>query len=103
MRSLQEKAKELAELWRKLKLDVGDVGGVFENGPPSLDILWKVAHNAESEWAKKKEKGFGKVKARLFIFLDAMDAHKYLLSIIPNGDKYTSLLTGVLTSVVKVS
>lgn len=32
-----------------------------------------------------------------------MDSHKYLFSVIPDGDKYTSLVTGIITSVVKVS
>lgn len=32
-----------------------------------------------------------------------MDSHKYLFSVIPNGDKYTSLVTGIITTVVKVS
>lgn len=102
-RSLQGQAKELAGLWLQLKLDAGDIGGLSEDGIPSLSTLWKVAHDAESEWAKKRDKGFGKAKARLFTFLDTMDAHKYLFSIIPNGDKYTSLLTGSLTSIVKAS
>lgn len=102
MRSLQGQAKKLAELWRQLKLDSGDIGGLSEGSLPSLNTLWNAAHDAESQWAKKKEKGFGKAKARLFTFLDTMDAHKYLFSIIPNGDKYTSLLTGSLTSIVKV-
>ena len=92
----------MAGLWLQLKLDAGDIGGLSEDGIPSLSTLWKVAHDAESEWAKKRDKGFGKAKARLFTFLDTMDAHKYLFSIIPNGDKYTSLLTGSLTSIVKV-
>lgn len=102
MRSLHAKAKELAELWRNLKLDAGDIGGLSEDEPPSLNILWKAAHDAGSKWEKKREKGFGRAKACLFSFLDTMDAHKYLFSVVPNGDKYTSLLTGSLTSIVKV-
>lgn len=84
-----------------MKLDIGGTE-LLEAEPPTIPTLWQAVGDASIQWDKKKEKGFGKAKSQFFSFLDTMDAHKYLFSVIPNGDKYTSLLTGVVTSVVKV-
>lgn len=98
---LQVQAKEMAGLWRKLKLDNGALG-LSESELPDMNNLMKAVRDGEVEWNKKKEKGFGKVKEKFKSFLETMHAHGYLFSIIPDGSMYTSLLVGVLTSVVKV-
>jgi hypothetical protein len=36
-------------------------------------------------------------------FVIVMNDHSFLFSVIPNGDKYTSLVTGVVSSIVKAS
>lgn len=56
---------------------------------------------AEAKWANDNESGLGKAKNAVGNFINTMDAHSYLFSVAPNGDKYTSLITGVVTSVVK--
>lgn len=68
-----------------------------------MQTLSAAVNDAQSEWAKRNESGFGKAKSQFFSFLETMDSHKYLFSVIPNGEKYTSLITGIVTSVVKVS
>ncbi|XDG07409.1 hypothetical protein ABKA04_007024 [Annulohypoxylon sp. FPYF3050] len=100
--SLHAEAKEAAELWRCLELDIGDLAGRGDQ-IPTVETLWAAVRQAQTQWEKKREKGFGRAKAHLFSFLETMDEHKYLFSIIPNGDKYTSLITGVVTSIVKAS
>ncbi|KAJ8121203.1 hypothetical protein ONZ43_g2285 [Nemania bipapillata] len=92
--SLQQAAKETANLWRSLKLDIGDLGPAGDQ-VPTITTLWAAIEQAQSQWAKRSETGFGKAKAQLFSFMETLDSHKYLFSIIPNGDKYTSLITGV--------
>jgi hypothetical protein len=42
------------------------------------------------------------VKNRFLNFAETMNDYSYLFSIVPSGDKYTSLITGVVSSVVKV-
>ncbi|KAI1123361.1 hypothetical protein F5Y10DRAFT_270159 [Nemania abortiva] len=91
---LQQAAKETTNLWRSLKLDIGDLGPAGDQ-VPTITTLWAAIDQAQSQWVKKSETGFGKAKAQLFSFLETLDSHKYLFSIIPNGDKYTSLITGV--------
>ncbi|KAI1078710.1 hypothetical protein F5B20DRAFT_547012 [Whalleya microplaca] len=100
--SLQVEAKEAADLWRRLKLDIGDLGPSGDQ-VPTVETLWAAVHQARVQWDEKSEKGFGRAKTHFFSFLETMEAHKYLFSIIPNGDKYTSLVTGVITSIVKAS
>ncbi|KAI2464414.1 hypothetical protein F4781DRAFT_72887 [Annulohypoxylon bovei var. microspora] len=100
--NLQAGAKEATDLWKKLQLDIGDLGARGEQ-IPTVETLWTAVRQAQTQWDKKKEKGFGRAKAHLFSFFETMNEHKYLFSIIPNGDKYTSLITGVITSIVKAS
>ncbi|KAI0883763.1 uncharacterized protein GGS22DRAFT_189731 [Annulohypoxylon maeteangense] len=99
---LRAEAKETTELWESLRLDIGDLG-IPGDQIPTVETLWTAVLQAQTQWDKKKEKGFGRAKVHLFSFLETMDEHKYLFSIIPNGDKYTSLITGVITSIVKAS
>ncbi|KAI0186884.1 hypothetical protein EV127DRAFT_483846 [Xylaria flabelliformis] len=100
--SLQQEAKEAANLWRSLKLDLGDLEP-FGDQIPTINTLWAAINQAQMQWIKKSESGFGKAKTQLFCFFETMDSHKYLFSIIPNGDKYTSLITGVITSIASVN
>ncbi|KAF2996782.1 hypothetical protein E8E14_005304 [Neopestalotiopsis sp. 37M] len=102
MSSLREVAKEAAELWRKLKLDLGDLGHDPDN-PPTVKNLSLAVSEAQHAWNMSKRTGLGKAKERFASFLDTMDQYKYLFSIIPKGDKYTSLFTGVVSTVVKAS
>jgi hypothetical protein len=97
---LQRQAKEASELWRKLKLDTDGTG---DGGPPDLQTLWTAVQEAGVQWDKKRENGFSKAKAQLFSFLDTMEAYSSLFSVIPDGEWYSSLLTGVVSSVVKVN
>ncbi|KAI1408084.1 hypothetical protein F5Y13DRAFT_114612 [Hypoxylon sp. FL1857] len=99
---LQVEAKEAAELWRKLKLDNEGLG-LGGDHIPTIETLWTAVHQAQIRWDEKNGKGFGRAKAHFSSFLETMEAHKYLFSIIPNGEKYTSLITGVITSIVKAS
>ncbi|KAK6853957.1 hypothetical protein PG995_010769 [Apiospora arundinis] len=99
---LQLEAKAASDLWRRLKLDIGDLG-VSGDQVPSVQTLSAAVIDAQNQWTKKNESGFGKAKSQFFSFLETMDSHKYLFSVIPNGEKYTSLITGIVTSVVKAS
>ncbi len=80
----------------------GEVSTVGASNIPTLDNLLRAVQRAEADWEEKKKAGFGKAKGRFRDFLETMDDHSYLFSVIPDGDKYTSLITGIVTSVVKV-
>lgn len=69
---------------------------------PNINMLREIVGNAQVEWETRRGKGFGKVKSYMSDFLESMNDHSYLFKFIPAGDKYISLITGVVSSVVKV-
>ncbi len=69
---------------------------------PTISTLQQEVLKAEKEWSSNQEAGWGRAKSRFFTFMDTMKDHSYLFSFIPDGDKYISLFTGVISSVVKV-
>ena len=69
---------------------------------PTIETLYKAIDQAQGAWLAKKAKGWGRAKERFLEFSNTMDDHSYLFSVIPSGDKYISLITGVVSSVVKV-
>ncbi|KAI1081972.1 hypothetical protein F5B20DRAFT_578745 [Whalleya microplaca] len=101
---LEKQCQEVAETWRAFKLHCHNVK--FLEGidkPPSIHTLQKEVWAAHNKWEGKKEKGFGKAKDNVMTFLEMLDGHKALFSVIPSNDKYLSLFTGVVSSVVKAS
>lgn len=70
---------------------------------PAVATLYSEVTHAQSVWESKKEMGFGAFKKNILAFVESLGGHKALFSIFPSGDKYTSLITGVVSSVVKVS
>lgn len=99
---LEEQWKRLTEVWSKFqsqfKLESLGPG----DSPPPIEDIVKEVEEAEKTWNAKKESGVGKAKAGVENFLSMMNDHSFLFSVIPDGDKYTSLITGVVSSVVKV-
>lgn len=72
------------------------------NSVPSISTLFKAIDQAQAEWDEKQTKGFGVAKGRFLNFAVTMNEYSYLFSVVPSGDKYVSLITGVVSSVVKV-
>ena len=54
-------------------------------------------------WKSKRRIGDGKPQELFHKLMKNFNAHSDLLRIIPQGDKYTSLLTGSISTIVKVS
>ncbi|KAM0253304.1 hypothetical protein ACHAQJ_007358 [Trichoderma viride] len=101
---LEKQKQQVANRWEKFhsSFNLGDT--LTEgDGPPRIDALLQAVRGAETAWGKQQESGFGKTRSAVTSFLNTLNDHSYLFSIIPNEDKYTSLITGVITSVVKAS
>ncbi|KAM6512108.1 hypothetical protein FSOLCH5_009826 [Fusarium solani] len=73
------------------------------NNVPTISTLYEAIQQAEQEWTAKQAKGLTAVKGKFMHFADTMNDYSYLFKVIPDGDKYTSLITGVVSSVVTVS
>ncbi len=104
---LEEQCKELVSIWKSFQVlfpeaKDSNVTVVGAGTIPTVDGLLRAVQKAEADWQDKRKSSFGKAKGRFLAFLDTMNDHSYLFSFIPQGDKYTSLITGVVSSVVKV-
>ncbi|KAK8115438.1 hypothetical protein PG984_011940 [Apiospora sp. TS-2023a] len=101
--NLEKECRNLVETWKKFQDLFPGVGtsDILFNEYPSIDTLRKAVRGAVEEWEENKEKGVGKARIFLTKYCDTLLAHSQLFSIIPQGDKYTSVFTGVVSSLVK--
>ena len=70
---------------------------------PTIATLHKAALGMQDSWKTRKLRGPKKVKAQLVAFTSGLEDYSYLAKIIPNGDKYTSLIVGTVSSIIKAS
>lgn len=101
---LHQQCQRLRETWKKFHVhfDLGDVDHLAQN-PPTVLTLRQAVSEAQKAWADKKTAGFGKAKDRLESFVGTLHDYSFLFSLIPSDDKYTSLITGTISSIVKGS
>jgi len=101
---LENNRKAVFELWTKFS-HVFPSDGVAVQSPdsiPTITTLYEAINHAQTTWHDRQNEGFGPVKGRFLTFAETMNDYSYLFSVIPSGDKYISLVTGVVSSVVKV-
>ncbi|GLI75628.1 hypothetical protein PoHVEF18_003890 [Penicillium ochrochloron] len=103
---LENGRKSIVEIWQTFREHHDSVPGESSlsfHEVPNVATLQKVVSDAQAKWETKKGTGFGKLKTYVSDFLGMMDDHSYLFKVIPAGDKYISLITGVVSSVVKAT
>ena len=102
---LEEQKQVVIEEWKNLgsnhRFKVTADNSI--QGIPTIGGLLKAVMSAETSWQDKSLTGFHKLRDRFCSFAGAMGNYSYLFQIIPSGDKYFSLVTGVVSSMVKVS
>lgn len=74
-----------------------------KNQKPDMNIVRLAIQNAQAQIQKNQDSKFGKVKAFFGTSAQVLDKHNYLFDLLPTGDKYTSVFTGALSAIVKVS
>ncbi|OKO96532.1 hypothetical protein PENSUB_10707 [Penicillium subrubescens] len=103
---LENGRKSIVEIWQRFRehhdSDSGESSLSFHD-VPNVATLQKVVNDTQVKWETKKGTGLGKLKTYVSDFLGKMDDHSYLFKVIPAGDKYISLITGVVSSVVKAT
>lgn len=109
-RNLLEQCKEVTDIWRlfsqkssgKKILQRAGAAIVDARSPPSIDTLYLAMKSLE----KKRDDGaktmWGTTKANMHAFANTMNAHKALLSVFPSESIYTSVLSGVASTVILV-
>jgi hypothetical protein len=66
--------------------------------------LISMVTTVSTEWENKRGKGKGgKAKSYFHRFCRTLDAHSNMLEVVPKSDKYVSLFTGTITSIIKAS
>ena len=70
---------------------------------PTIEDLSKAVNVAQIEYERKSMRGFHRVLKRFRAFSGGLEHYNALASFIPSGDRYACLITGVISSVVKVS
>ncbi|KAJ4247112.1 hypothetical protein NW762_013250 [Fusarium torreyae] len=102
---LEEQRQKVVDLWKRFEHHFPSESNSLQtpNSVPAIATLYEAIGQAQIAWQAKQEQGVRPVRDRFFNFAETMNEYSYLFSIIPNGDKYTSLITGVVSSVVKVS
>lgn len=71
---------------------------------PTIEGVIKVTQQAFARWEEKKKEGFtGMTKALFHRFCDGINSHKSMLKVLPEGNEYVSLFTGVLAVIINVS
>ncbi|KUI62526.1 hypothetical protein VP1G_09644 [Cytospora mali] len=100
---LQRQRKVLIDTWQTF-------GHLFANGEgsvntqdeiPTIATLYRAVEEAQLAWDSHKRGRFGRSKGCLLAFMETLDDHSFLFQFIPTGDKYVSLITGVVASIVK--
>lgn len=99
---LERKRQEVVCLWAKFGHLFPDesISAESPRHVPQISLLLQSVQQAEAGWSAAEDKK--RFKRRFNNFIKHMDDHSYLFEVIPSGDKYVSLITGVVSSVVKV-
>lgn len=100
---LFKERRELAEVWMKFQKrhpEFSDLD-IDTQQPPNIEALQTVMRAAVQDWEKRGDTGLAKAKDNFLSFSETLVSFSDLFSVIPHGDKYVSLFTGVLSTTVK--
>ncbi|OKL61127.1 hypothetical protein UA08_03089 [Talaromyces atroroseus] len=100
--------KELDDSWKKVIEELNkklgqkiDLTELLEH--PTPDKLEGIVRQAQDSFQERKLTKGGTVKEWVHKIARRINNHRYLLDMLPTGDKYLSILTGGLTACVKAS
>lgn len=94
----------MAKIWLKFQTKYPESSEMLPGtrGPPSIESLRLIMKNTAQQWESKRDGGLGKAKEKITGFSETLVSFSDLFSIIPQGDKYVSLFTGVISTTIKV-
>ncbi|KAI0108997.1 hypothetical protein GGR51DRAFT_513989 [Nemania sp. FL0031] len=105
LKELTSRGKLLVDSWRTFG-SLFDVDGVRYgawHSVPTIDSLFHAINDANAEWELNKQTRVGRAKEHFLHFMNTLNDYSFLFSVIPHNDKYTSLITGVLSSIAKAA
>ncbi|RMZ33242.1 hypothetical protein D0859_02608 [Hortaea werneckii] len=103
--SLLKHGRDLAKAWEKFQRQLPEEHRLPLRGkPPSLYTLFESIEVAQKRWqAARDGTKFGRVKSTFAKVARSMDDHSQILDVLPNNDKYVSLITGSMACIVKAT
>ncbi|RMY38844.1 hypothetical protein D0866_02323 [Hortaea werneckii] len=102
---LLKQSRDLAKAWEKFQRQLPDENRLqLRSSPPSLSTLFESIELARKKWqSARDETKYGRVKSTFAKVARSMDDHSQILDVLPNKDKYVSLITGSMACIVKAT
>ncbi|KAI6841807.1 hypothetical protein KC332_g4127 [Hortaea werneckii] len=102
---LLQHSRDLAKAWEKFQRQLPEEHRLpLRGNPPGLSILFESIEQAHKRWQTRRDgTKFGRVKSTFAKVARSMDDHSQILDVLPNNDKYVSLITGSMACIVKAT
>ncbi|KAF7518673.1 hypothetical protein G7054_g13373 [Neopestalotiopsis clavispora] len=98
---LNNKCKEAVKLWKELCQRSHNGSDLEVFTIPTLEQSSAATNKMMSTRKSNHESGFQAAKDSFLNFVNVMSDYAYIFSVFPSGDKYTSVITGVLSTIAK--
>lgn len=100
-KQLSEEGQNLMRTWRKFQTKHFEFRDLDARGPPRIQELQSIMRTTLQDWDAPCDSRLAKAKKNFLAFSESLVQYSDLFSIIPDGDQYISLLTGVISTTVK--
>ncbi|KAF3010482.1 hypothetical protein E8E14_006455 [Neopestalotiopsis sp. 37M] len=98
---LNDRCKEAVKLWKELCRRSHNGSDVEIFTIPTLEKLSAATNKMISDSKSTRESGFHAARESFLDFVSVMSDYSYIFSVFPSGDKYISVITGVLSTISK--
>lgn len=83
------------------KSNAKTTGLSLNDSKPDLSVVQSLLKEAQIKFKRSQKSKIGKAKHWFRSFFTILGEHNYLFDLLPTGDKYTSVVTGSFTAIVK--
>ncbi|KAF8846683.1 hypothetical protein BDZ45DRAFT_608575, partial [Acephala macrosclerotiorum] len=104
-RALREQAVRLSHTWNSFRVRIPrSEQEELEGRIPSVEGLIGMVDTVAREWQNKREESKSRKYMKYFTgFCQTLDAHSYMLEVLPSGNQYVSLFTGSLKTIINAT
>lgn len=100
---LNNRCKEAVKLWKDLCRRSHNGSDLEVFNIPSLEKLSAATNKMISDRKSHHQSSFHVAKESFLDFVNVMSDYSYIFSVFPSGEKYTSVITGVLSTIAKAA
>lgn len=70
---------------------------------PTMESVLETSNQVMAQCQRKRKDGvWGKIKSSFHRFCGTLNAHSWIIQLLPNGNEYVSVFAGALNAVIKV-